>query len=89
MGQVATVHGTNALACPERLFLLGLAKNRRLGEDEENDLLTGHRAVAVVRVSTLTPVTSTTIASMTGPRFDQMRPHLLEQIPPLVGAKAT
>ena len=60
----------------------------RLGKGEENDLLAGYGADIVVQGQHLDAgdLLDHRFHDRTG-RFDQMGPHLLEQVPPFLGRK--
>ena len=76
----------DALACLERLFLLGLTELRRLGEGEENDLLAGGGADVMVQAQDLDASDLLDHRFQDWPRrFDQVGPYFLEQVPPFLG----
>jgi len=79
---------SDALAYPERLFLLGFAEIGRLSQGEENDLLAGGGADVMVQGQHLDAgdLVDHRFEDRAG-RFDQMGAYLLEQVPPFLGRK--
>ena len=75
-------------ATPEPLFLLCVAKSRRLGKGKENHLLAGCGADVMVQGHHLDAgdLLDHRFHDRTG-RFDQMGPYLLQQVPPLLSGK--
>ena len=67
------------------LFLLCVAEKWRLGKGEENDLLAGHGADIMMKAQHLDvgDVLDHCFHDRSS-RFDQMRPHLLQQVSPLL-----
>ena len=67
------------------LFFLCVAKKRRLGQRKENDLLAGHGADIMMKGQHLDvgDVLDHGFHDRSS-RFDQMRPHLLQQVSPLL-----
>ncbi len=69
-------------------FLLRLNEIRRLSQGEENDLLAGNGADVMVQAQHLNAgdLVEHRFEDRTG-RFNQMGPHLLQQVPPFLGRK--
>ena len=72
----------------ERYFFFASRRTGRLGQGEENDLLAGDGADIMVQGQHLDAgdLLDHRFHDRTG-RFDQMGPHLLQQVPPLLGRK--
>ena len=79
---------SDALAYLERLFLFGLTDIRRLGQGEENNLLACDGADVVVQAQHLDASDLLDYRFQYRPRrFDQVGPHLIEQVPAPIARK--